>query len=79
MFNGIALHPVTWTLFVVWSRLVKYMAGETPRGDWGSDLYGAFIWSAGSIMYGFLLTVPAMALAAVAYTRMQTGPTHTPQ
>jgi hypothetical protein len=62
--KGLLLHPATWLVFVLWTRWAVLLDGGAPAGNLWDDLYSALIWSLGSVMYGFVVTVPAMAAAA---------------
>jgi hypothetical protein len=67
--NGVLLHPLTWVVFVLWTRWAVLFEGGAPAGTLFNDLYSALVWSLGSAMYGFLLTIPAMTVAAYLSTK----------
>ena len=68
--GGIAAHPCTWILFVLWSYCIALAGSEALQGTLLETLESALIWSVGSITYGAVLTVPAGIGAALLTARL---------
>jgi len=64
LITGLIIHPLMWSIFVTWSRWAVFFEGKLPKGSLLGDLYSALFWSQASVMYGFLVTIPAMTIAA---------------
>lgn len=67
--GGVAMHPIAWTVFVLWTWTAAWVEGRVPAGSLLEGLFDVLVWSVPSASYGAVVTIPAMIGAAWATRR----------